>query len=158
MRKKYQNYLIIKLIFALSYTNYTNCLLSYKKYKIYIDSYEIFVELAITPEERQKGLMYRKHLGENEGMLFIFPEKDFLRFWMKNTYIPLDIAFFDEDGYLLEVFSMKPQSEDIIQSTEPAKYALEMNQGWFYKKQIKRFSKLQLTKEVEEKINLHTSL
>ncbi len=150
MKIKYQNYLILKLIL---FFFYTNCLNTQTKYKIYIDSYEITVELAITPEERQKGLMYRKSLGENEGMLFVFPQKDKQSFWMKNTYIPLDIGFFDEDGYLLEVYSMTPNSEEIIQSTEPAKYALEMNQGWYRKKQIKRFSKLKLTKEIIEKIN-----
>jgi uncharacterized membrane protein (UPF0127 family) len=110
------------------------------------------VELAVTPEQRQKGLMYRKSLPENEGMLFVFPEEAIQNFWMKNTYIPLDVAFFDKDGYLIEYQSMEPNSEIIHQSSEPAKYALEMNQGWFKKQNIKRYSKLKLPQNVLEKI------
>ncbi len=148
MKTKYLNYLIFKLIIILLF----HCEFYSKKYEIYIEEHRILVELAVTPEQRQKGLMYRKSLPENEGMLFVFPEEAIQNFWMKNTYIPLDVAFFDKDGYLIEYQSMEPNSEIIHQSSEPAKYALEMNQGWFKKQNIKRYSKLKLPQNVLEKI------
>jgi uncharacterized membrane protein (UPF0127 family) len=151
MKIKYLNYLIIKNLIILLL--FLNCDFSYKKYEILIDQKKIKVELAVTQEQRQKGLMYRTSLSEDEGMLFVFPEEAIQTFWMKNTPIPLDIAFFDKEGYLLEIQSMQPNSEVIHQSSEPAKYALEMNQNWFRKNNIKKYSKLYLTDEVKQKIH-----
>ncbi len=148
MKAKYLNYLIVKIILFLFFY----CDLFSHKYEIYVDDHQILVELAITSEQRQKGLMFRTSLPENEGMLFVFPEEAIQNFWMKNTPIPLDVAFFDEEGYLIEYQSMEPNSETIHQSSEPAKYALEMNQGWFKKRNIKRYAKLKLPQNVLEKI------
>ncbi|MCS7205753.1 MAG: DUF192 domain-containing protein [Leptospiraceae bacterium] len=123
-----------------------------KKYEIKINEHSLLVELAVTQEQRQKGLMYRNHLHENEGMLFVFPYEDYHSFWMKNTFIPLDIGFFDKEGFLTEVQTMKPNTEKTYTPSEPIMYAVEVNSGWFAKRNLKKYSKLHLTNEVKEKI------
>jgi uncharacterized protein len=97
---------------------------------------KIFVELADTPIKRQQGLMGRKQLGRNEGMLFKFPYHDRLAFWMSNTYIPLDIAFIDDDGKIFQIEEMIPLSTKKIESNMDCCYALEVNKGWFEKNNI----------------------
>ena len=92
---------------------------------------ELEVELATTFEEHALGLMYREKLGENDGMLFVFPREKFRSFWMKDTRIPLSIAFIKADGRIVQIESMKPYRLDSHVSKEKAKYALEMNEGWF---------------------------
>ena len=92
---------------------------------------EITVELADQPAERGQGLMHRKTLGENEGMLFVYPQPAPRSFWMENTSIPLSIAFLDETGRVLNVEDMKPFDRTSTPSAGDALYALEMNQGWF---------------------------
>lgn len=97
---------------------------------------KLIVEVADTPIKRQYGLMDRKSLGENEGMLFKFPRKEKLAFWMQNTYIPLDIAFMDDDGKVLQIKEMFPLSTRSVQSSYDCKYALEVNHGWFKENNI----------------------
>lgn len=92
---------------------------------------KLSVEIADTPSRRSTGLMNRDSLGENEGMLFKFPHRDHLRFWMKSTYIPLDIAFINDDGKITQIAEMYPLSSRAIVAEQPCKYALEVNQGWF---------------------------
>ena len=92
---------------------------------------ELEVELATTFEEQSLGLMYRDKLEENGGMLFVYPRENVLSFWMKDTRIPLSIAFIKADGRIIQIESMKPNSLDTHVSKEKAKYALEMNEGWF---------------------------
>ena len=92
---------------------------------------EIQVEIADDADERQRGLMYRESLGENEGMLFVYPEQRTLGFWMQNTLIPLDIAYIDREGRIVDIQQMEPQTTETHDSAAPAMYALEMNQGWF---------------------------
>jgi uncharacterized membrane protein (UPF0127 family) len=116
------------------------------KVPLYIKDKEIWVEVAKTPEERAKGLMNRRHLGENEGMLFIFEREDVHGFWMKNTLIPLSIAFIDKEGRIVKIADMKPLTLESHNPPKPILYALEMNQGWFSAHNIKagdilRFSK-----------------
>jgi uncharacterized membrane protein (UPF0127 family) len=116
------------------------------KIPLYIKEREIRVEVARTPGERAEGLMYRKHLGKEEGMLFIFEEEGYHSFWMKNTLIPLSIAFIDKEGRIVKITNMKPLALDSHAPPRPVLYALEMNQGWFSKNGIKtgdimRFSK-----------------
>ena len=95
-------------------------------------------EIADTDQKRAKGLMYRKELDTNSGMLFIFPQEEILSFWMKNTYIPLSVAFIDRQGKILEIRHMKPLNDSIIYSSKSkALYALEVNLGWFNKNSIK---------------------
>jgi uncharacterized membrane protein (UPF0127 family) len=101
------------------------------KIPLYIKEKEIRVEVAKTPEERARGLMGRRSLGKDEGMLFIFEKEDYHGFWMKNTYIPLSIAFIDKEGRIAKITDMKPLSLETHDPPRPILYALEMNKGWF---------------------------
>jgi len=93
---------------------------------------EIFqVELAVSPESRSKGLMYRKELPSNRGMLFVFETDQKPSFWMKNTFVPLSIAFIAKDGTIREIFDMSPGSLRPIESTYEVRFALEVPQGAF---------------------------
>ncbi|MFH1006581.1 MAG: DUF192 domain-containing protein [Candidatus Latescibacterota bacterium] len=90
------------------------------------------VEVANTDQERQQGLMFRETLGEDEGMLFVFEQEQFLSFWMKNTYLPLSIAFISRDGEITAIEDMEPlDAHTVHRAPRPVLYALEMNQGWF---------------------------
>ncbi|TGM66641.1 DUF192 domain-containing protein [Leptospira meyeri] len=107
------------------------------------------LEIANNPSTRATGLMYRTKLGEDEGMLFVFPRPDYLSFWMKNTLIPLSIGYFSEDMRLLESFDMKPnQTEEVYNARKPAMYALEVNQGWFAKHKVGKDAVLTLERKV----------
>ena len=110
---------------------------------IAIGGESVRVEIADTPEARQKGLMGRKQLLPNTGMLFIFDQPQPLSFWMKNTFIPLSIAFFDEKKQLIETMDMPvlERSTDrhpLFISSRPALYALEVPQKWFQEKGIEK--------------------
>ena len=113
-----------------------------------LGSVSLVIEIAKTEEQRAHGLMYRKFLPENYGMLFIFDREQPLSFWMKNTYLPLSIGFFDKNKVLIEMQDMTPVKEGSDQkpssyySRKPAQYALEVNQGWFKKNKIKIGEKL----------------
>jgi hypothetical protein len=116
------------------------------KIPLYIGQREIWVEVAKTPEERSYGLMGRKYLGKDEGMLFIFETEDRHGFWMKNTFIPLSIAFIEKNGRIVWITDMKPLTLDSHVPPQSILYALEMNKGWFSSGGIKvgdvvRFSK-----------------
>ncbi|GBU29078.1 hypothetical protein R84B8_02642 [Treponema sp. R8-4-B8] len=91
----------------------------------------IKVEIAKTQEERNKGLMYRKSLQDGWGMLFVFESDDVLSFWMKNTLIPLSIAFIAYDGKIIDIKDMYPHDTNSVKSSRSARYALEAPQGWF---------------------------
>lgn len=93
-------------------------------------------EIAHTPTARSKGLMYRSHLDKNSGMLFVFPRTNIYGMWMLNTAIPLSVAFLDEKGVIINIADMTPYSAAPHYSAQPAKYALEMNLGWFAEKNI----------------------
>ena len=100
------------------------------------------VQLAQTPEQRQIGLMWRKDIPQHEGMLFVFEQAASQCFWMRNTLIPLTAAFVDEDGTIVNLADMKPQNDDSHCSAKPVRFVLEMNQGWFAKRNIKPGFKL----------------
>lgn len=91
----------------------------------------IRAELAEDPGTRARGLMMREKLGNNEGMLFVFPEKAGHCFWMRNTLIALSIAFLDEDGTIVNIADMNPRSEQSHCPARPIRFALEMERGWF---------------------------
>jgi uncharacterized membrane protein (UPF0127 family) len=93
--------------------------------------HEISASVAATFAQRKQGLMNRKSLGENEGMLFVFPREERHAMWMKNTLIPLGVAFIDTKGVIINIAEMVPLSLDQHAAQKPAKYALEMNAGWF---------------------------
>ena len=113
---------------------------------------ELEVELATTFEEQVLGLMYRDKLEENGGMLFVFHKEKLLSFWMKNTRIPLSIAFIKEDGRIIQIESMKPCSLDTHISKEMAKYALEMNEGWFRAHNVREGDTVKIPLPMYEKI------
>jgi hypothetical protein len=104
--------------------------------------HNINAELAATPEQREIGLMFRPVMAANDGMLFAFERAGQQCFWMKNTLIPLSVAFVADDGAVVNIEAMKPQTLDSHCSTQPVRYVLEMNDGWFAKRGIKPGSKL----------------
>ena len=101
-----------------------------------IDQHKLTAEIARTPDERSTGLMNRFSLKPDHGMLFVFERTEPLAFWMKNTYVPLSIAFIAEDGRIINIEDMAPQTEDSHWSKGPARYALEMKKGWFAERGI----------------------
>jgi uncharacterized membrane protein (UPF0127 family) len=113
---------------------------------LYIHDKEIRVEVAQTPEERSYGLMGRKHLGKDEGMLFIFETEDYHGFWMKDTFLPLSIAFIGKDGRIVWIADMKPLTLDSHVPPKPILYALEMNKGWFSSHRVKVGDKIRFSK------------
>ena len=104
--------------------------------------HNIRAELALTPEQRQKGLMYRRDLASHQGMLFVFEDATPQCFWMRNTPTPLTIAFVADDGSIVNLADMKPFDESSHCSARPVRFVLEMNQGWFAKRGIKAGFKL----------------
>lgn len=99
-------------------------------------------EVASTHESRMRGLMFRERLGQNQGMLFVFEQKSTQCFWMRNTLLPLTIAFIDDDGSIVNLADMQPLSEDSHCSAKPIRYALEMEQGWFARRGLKAGARL----------------
>jgi len=99
-------------------------------------------EVAQTDDQRANGLMFRTTMAANEGMLFAFEDVGQQCFWMKNTLLPLSIAFIADDGTIVNIADMKPQALDSHCSAKPVRFALEMNQGWFAKRGIKAGAKL----------------
>lgn len=102
----------------------------------------IQAEMAIRDEERSQGLMFREQLGTNEGMVFRFPDNRPVCMWMKNTFVPLSVAFIDESGKIINIEDMQPQTQDAHCAKRPARFALEMNQGWFRQKNVKPGAKI----------------
>jgi uncharacterized membrane protein (UPF0127 family) len=102
-----------------------------------VGMHSIRAQLAITPQQRQIGLMHRREMPNHEGMLFVFDAPAQQCFWMRNTLIPLTIAFLADDGTVVNLADMQPQSDDSHCSARPVRYALEMNQGWFAKRGVK---------------------
>lgn len=106
-------------------------------YSLTINNKTIKIEVADTEELKTKGLMFRESLPDDSGMLFMYPQEDIRYFWMKNTPLPLSIAFIASTGIIVDIQDMKPYNLETISSSGPAQYALEMNQGWFKKNNIK---------------------
>ena len=94
-------------------------------------------ELAVTPEQQATGMMFRTSMGTNEGMLFVNDDAGVRCFWMRNTLVPLTIAFIADDGTIVNTADMEPRSEKSHCSAQPVRFALEMNLGWFAKRGIK---------------------
>lgn len=107
------------------------------RFALTIGDRRVRVQLAIFPGEMQQGLMYRKTMEEDEGMLFVYDRSQQMSFWMRNTDLPLDIGFFDAGGELKEVYPLHPRDERPVQSLGPRQFALEMNQGWFGRSGVK---------------------
>ena len=99
--------------------------------------HRIDAEVAADQQNRMQGLMNRRSMATNQGMLFVFTQADRHCMWMRNTLLPLSVAFLDERGQILNIEDMKPQTENNHCAASPARFALEMNQGWFASKGIK---------------------
>lgn len=107
-----------------------------------VGMHNIRAQVAKAPEQRQIGLMFRKEMPTHEGMLFIFDEPSVQCFWMRNTLIPLSIAFLADDGTVVSMADMQPQNDASHCSARPVRFALEMNQGWFAKRGVKAGSRI----------------
>ena len=103
---------------------------------------QIDAQVAQSYDQRMVGLMFRKEMPQHEGMLFVFEQPSMQCFWMKNTLLPLTAAFIADDGTIVNLADMKPQTTDSHCSAKPVRFVLEMNQGWFGKKGIKPGAKL----------------
>lgn len=113
-----------------------------QRVKLSVGMYQIDAQVAQTPEQRQIGLMFRKEMPQAEGMIFVFEQPATQCFWMRNTLLPLTAAFVADDGRIVNLADMKPQTDDSHCSEEPVRFVLEMNQGWFARKNIKKGAKL----------------
>ena len=108
-----------------------------------IGGHKLTAEVAATNPERMQGLMHRRMMPENRGMLFVFTDEAHHAMWMKNTFIPLSVAFIDSAGVITNIEDMKPHTEQAHPAIRPVRYALEMNLGWFAKRGIKAGAKLE---------------
>lgn len=98
---------------------------------------KVKAEIAQTQDERSKGLMFRKKLADGDGMLFVFEKDEVLSFWMKNTNIPLSIAYISSDGRIIEIKNMYPNDENPVTSSRSVRYALEVPKDWFTRAGVK---------------------
>ncbi|QJR14003.1 DUF192 domain-containing protein [Usitatibacter palustris] len=107
-----------------------------------IGTHALKVEVVDTDETRSKGLMFRKTMPANDGMLFVFEDVGYHSMWMKNTYLPLSVAFIDGEGKILNILDMEPLMEITYTAAGPARYAIETNKGWFAGKKIEAGAKV----------------
>jgi hypothetical protein len=105
--------------------------------QVKVAGHALRVEVASTVEQRMKGLMFREKLGAGDGMLFVFDEPGYHAMWMKNTPLPLSVAFVDGDGRILNILDMEPHTLDQHAAAGPAIYAIETNKGWFAQRRIR---------------------
>ena len=105
--------------------------------EIKVAGHALKVEIAANEPDRMRGLMFREKLAKNDGMLFVFDELGYHSMWMKNTLIPLSVAFVADDGTILNILDMQPQTLDSHMAAGPARYAIETNLGWFAEKKVK---------------------
>lgn len=108
-----------------------------------VNGHQLTAEVARTDPDRARGLMYRRMLPENRGMLFIFTDVQLHSMWMMNTYIPLSVAFLDANGVIINIADMEPHTRTAHGATSPARYALETNLGWFKMRGIKPGAKVE---------------
>jgi uncharacterized protein len=144
------NLIFLMLLVLVSRFAYSEITFSSKN--IYVGKMKLFVEVAQTPEQQERGLMYRQKLSEGKGMLFVFKEEQPRVFWMKNTFVPLSIGFFNAKKNLIDIQDMEPVKSEMdtkvstYTSAGPAKYALEVPVGWFARHDVTLGSKLKISK------------
>jgi hypothetical protein len=115
----------------------------FKTIPLNVGIHVINAEVAATAAQREQGLMFREKLAPNDGMVFLFDSPSTVCMWMKNTLLPLSVAFIDEQGKIVNIEDMKPQTTDSHCGKSRVSYALEMNQGWFQRKGIKPGTEIQ---------------
>lgn len=130
---------LVSVSFAFAQVNVTKGVAqdNLKRIQLTAGMHLIQAQVASLPEERQIGLMHRQDMPPSEGMLFVFEQVGEQCFWMKNTLLPLTAAFISDDGTIVNLVDMKPQTLEPHCSLKPVRFVLEMNQGWFAKKGIK---------------------
>ncbi len=131
----------------------TGCADATERYVVTIAGEELLVEIADTPETRQRGLMHRTELEERHGMLFVFEESAMRTFWMRDTPLPLSIAYIDERWVIREIHDMEPLSLEPVPSREPARYALEVNRDAFSRLGIRPGHRLILSEELRSRLD-----
>jgi len=132
---RYPTKFLLLFVFSLGTLFSCKALEKFEKRDLVIEGKEakiiVKAEIAVTDAQREQGLMYRKKLKDGEGMLFVFQNDQILSFWMKNTLVPLSIAYIAYDGRILEIYDMQPGNLDPVRSSRSVRYALEVPQGWF---------------------------
>lgn len=98
---------------------------------VIFDTDTVLAEVAATPEAREQGLMFRTEVPDGTGMIFVFEDMAPRSFWMRNTFVPLDIAFMDMDHRIVDIQQMEPETDELTESAAPAMFALEVRAGWF---------------------------
>lgn len=119
--------------------------------RLTLNGHTLTAEVADQPDERVRGLMYRDSLGADAGMLFVYTDDSERRFWMKDTRIPLSIAYLDAGGRIVKIADLQPLNETGVPSGRPARYALEVNQGWFAKNGVTEGSVVEGVKDATKK-------
>ena len=136
------NFVRPALLIALAATTLNACA-QMPEIPLTIAGHKLIAEVAATDPERMQGLMHRRMMPENRGMVFVFTSVDKHAMWMKNTYLPLSVAFIDSNGILTNIEEMQPQTLDSHGAVKAVRYALEMNLGWFAKRGIKAGAKVE---------------
>ena len=132
---------------------FVGCNEAQERYPLTIAGERLLVEVADTPETRQTGLMHRTELGERHGMLFVFEESAHRTFWMKDTLVPLSIAYIDERWTIREILGMEPLSLEPVPSRDPVRYALEVNRDTFDRLGIAAGARVVISDELRERIS-----
>ena len=127
------NRTLLATLLALS----TSALADMPRIELTAGMYRIEAEVAANQPNRMQGLMHRRMMPQHQGMLFVFTEANRHCMWMRNTLLPLSVAFVDEQGVILNIEDMEPQTENNHCAAKPARFALEMNKGWFAQKGLK---------------------
>ena len=142
MSKQYRTFVQKSLKFFLVFFISSN---TFSADEIKINNLLSNIEVASNPNDRRKGLMFRKSLPEDHGMFFVWEYRKRQCMWMRNTYIPLNVAYIDSKGKILEIYEMLPLSEDSICSKKRVKYALEVNLDWFKRNNVKVGDQIDIT-------------
>ncbi|MGH8822578.1 MAG: DUF192 domain-containing protein [Rhodoferax sp.] len=137
LRSAFLSILLAGLTLLTSAANAGSPQMELPRTKLTAAMYQIDVQLATTTDEQEFGLMFRKQMPQYEGMLFIFDAPSTQCFWMKNTILPLTAAFIADDGTIVNLADMAPETTNSHCSAKPVRFVLEMNQGWFAKRAIK---------------------
>ena len=139
---------ILAALFTVSLWPQTACSSDARSASIEAAGHRLEVEIADTEELRSRGLMNRRHLDENTGMLFVFERETRPSFWMKNTSIPLSIAFIASDGTIRQIEELQPHSLDTVESARTVRFALEVNRGWFAARNIRPGDRIVIPEDI----------
>ena len=145
-----QTFFLLALALILHGCSKPSNVTSSKLHEITINGKSIHVEVVSMQRKRMLGLMFREKLDKDQGMLFIYPQEQHLSFWMKNTKIPLSIAFINSNGEIAQIEAMSPYSLTSHTSKDKVRYALEMEEGWFKKNGIRVDGKVNFSSEISK--------